>query len=331
MRKLCLFPIMLLLIAVIGCNQKKPAQESVTDHLAQYRDTLVGNFCGSQIDTIICEPLDSISDPNYKGFHYRWRVFSKAGTVKDLLLDEIIGLHFTAEGDVDGNGTDEWGFVTEWEQSNWMAYRTYTYVDGEFKPFVEPTAIYLPHLDDPADNPDSPGLKREDIVKPSSTPGMVNVKFSDVRNDGEDFLVIDTIMPILNKASFINPYEECCKSSTGVSQHGISRNDILGKWLYNGRAIRIEMKLDKSGNYSVKREFVGEYAKDTKPEKFGGTFDFDSIHNRITLHDFYNTATHLDSVKYANPADNNLIVSYLNNYYMGIYSRGDNHFNFMRQ
>ena len=38
---------------------------------------------------------------------------------------------------------------------------------------------------------------KTDIVTTSDHPATVKVKFSDVRNDGEDFLLIDTIVPLL--------------------------------------------------------------------------------------------------------------------------------------
>ena len=195
MKTIHLLPILFLLITSIGCSQKKPQQETVTDHLAQYRDTIVGNFCGSQIDTLICEPLDSISDPSYRGFHYRWRVFAKNKSVKDLLLGNTIGIHFVKEGDLDGDGADEWGYVTEWETSNWMMYQVYTYEDKKPQLLYEPLPIYLFHIEPESDSFVS---AKTDIASKSNHPGMVNVKFSDIRNDGEDFLLIDTIVPMLN-------------------------------------------------------------------------------------------------------------------------------------
>ena len=195
MKTIHLLPILFLLITSIGCSQKKPQQEAVTDHLAQYRDTIVGNFCGSQIDTLICEPLDSISDPSYRGFHYRWRVFAKNKSVKDLLLGNTIGIHFVKEDDLDGDGADEWGYVTEWETSNWMMYQVYTYEDKKPQLLYEPLPIYLFHIEPESDSFVS---AKTDIASKSNHPGMVNVKFSDIRNDGEDFLLIDTIVPMLN-------------------------------------------------------------------------------------------------------------------------------------
>lgn len=186
-----LLSILFLFIAAISCSQKNQKQDSFTDHLAQYRDSIVGNFCGSQIDTLICEPLDSIPDPTYQGFHYRWRVFAKNGSVKDLELDNTIGIHFVKEGDLDGDGAEEWGFVTEWETSNWMMYKVYSYKDKKASLLYEPLPIWLCHIDTSAN---SYLINKSDIVSKSSSPGVVNVKFSDVRNDGEDFLIIDTVL-----------------------------------------------------------------------------------------------------------------------------------------
>lgn len=38
-------------------------------------------------------------------------------------------------------------------------------------------------------------INKSDIVSKSTLPAVVNVKFSDVRNDDEDSLIIDTIVP----------------------------------------------------------------------------------------------------------------------------------------
>lgn len=195
MKRLPLFGISLLMLCAFGCRSKQESKES--DNLAQYKDTLIGNFNGLEIDTLICEPIDSLN-PNYKGFHYKWRVFTKNKTVKDLILEnKTIGIHFVYEGDLDGNGTDEWGYVTEWETSNWMCYHAFTNTRGKWEHIIEPTNIWLPHLD-PQDSI-SYRISKEDILQPSDDSGFLKVKFSDVRNNGEDFLIIDTLIMLNHK------------------------------------------------------------------------------------------------------------------------------------
>lgn len=180
------------MLCIFGCDNKQQSKES--DYLVQYRDTLIGNFNGQEIDTLIGEPMDSIN-ADYKGFHYKWKVYTKRNTVKPLIIDyKTIGIHFVYEGDLDGNGTDEWGYVTEWETSNWMCYHAFTNKRGKWEHIIEPTNIWLPHLD-PQDSI-SYRISKEDILQPSEDSGFLKVKFSDVRNNGEDFLIIDTLIQI---------------------------------------------------------------------------------------------------------------------------------------
>lgn len=135
----------LMFIMLLSCGNN--TQQRPDDFLCQYRDTLIGKFNSIDIDTLICEPLDSL-DSDYKGFHYKWRVFTKNGTVRPLTIDnQTIGIHFVTEEDLDRNGTDEWGYVTEWETSNWMNYHLFTNQNGEWQHMIEPIPIYTPHLD----------------------------------------------------------------------------------------------------------------------------------------------------------------------------------------
>lgn len=192
MKHLAILVVSLLMLCTFGCGSKHESVDSAP--LAQYRDTLIGKFNGRDIDTLICEPMDSLN-PYYKGFHYKWRVFTTNKTVKDLILEnKTIGIHFVYEGDLDGNGTDEWGYVTEWETSNWMCYHAFTNKRGKWEHIIEPTNIWLPHLD-PQDSI-SYRISKEDILQPSEDSGFLKVKFSDVRNNGEDFLIIDTLIHI---------------------------------------------------------------------------------------------------------------------------------------
>ncbi len=201
MNRLPFFFISLILLCACGRDDKHHTAD--LEYLAQYRDTLIGKFDGRDIDTLICEPMDSLN-ANYKGFHYKWRVFTKNKTVKDLILkNKTIGIHFVYEGDLDGNGTDEWGYITEWETSNWMCYHAFTSINGEWRHIIAPTPIWLPHLY-PQDSL-SYRITKEDILQPSENSGFLKVKFSDVRNDGEVFLLIDSLIQI--KPQNLEDYE----------------------------------------------------------------------------------------------------------------------------
>lgn len=75
-----------------------------------------------------------------------------------------------------------------------MCYHAFTNINGEWQHIIEPTTIWLPHID-PQDSMDYT-INKEDILQPSEHAGFLKVKFSDVRNDGEDFLIIDTLIRI---------------------------------------------------------------------------------------------------------------------------------------
>lgn len=180
------------MFCTFSCRSKHESKES--DNLAQNRDTLIGKFNGHGIDTLIAEPIGEKD----RGCYFKWRVFTKNNSVKPLIIDnKTIGIHFVYEGDLDGNGTDEWGYVTEWPTSNWMCYHAFTNKRGKWEHIIEPTPIWLPHLD-PQDSI-SYRISKEDILQPSEDSGFLKVKFSDVRNNGEDFLIIDTMIMLNHK------------------------------------------------------------------------------------------------------------------------------------
>lgn len=166
------------------------------------RDTLIGKFDGVNIDTLIAEPYGEKPEVKendlYSGWYYNWRVYSKKGTVKELKLENVTtGIKFVKEGDVDGDGKDEWGYVSEWPTSFWMRYNLYHNNNGRWKMLIEPTPIWLPHID--SEDKVYGGHSAEDLIQKSNKPGYLRVKFSDVRNDGGDFLLIDTLIRISHR------------------------------------------------------------------------------------------------------------------------------------
>lgn len=197
-----LYLIPLLILVVVACNGSRDNTTPLVyeDPLTQYRDTLIGKFDGVHVDTLIAEPFGERSnglDPNdiYAGYYYNWRVYSKNGTVEELKLeDSTIGIKFVKEGDLDGDGKDEWGYVTEWPTSNWMVYNLYHNNNGKWELLIEPTSIWLDHI---APEDDDYGVNSvEELIQKSDKNGYLKVKFSDVRNEGADFLLIDTLIQI---------------------------------------------------------------------------------------------------------------------------------------
>ncbi|MCM1440949.1 MAG: hypothetical protein NC131_17375 [Roseburia sp.] len=195
MKQILYFKAVILSLLISGCGRNRQIVNTEhQDSLAQYRDTLIGRFNGIDIDTLICEPIDSLSpleDDIFGGKHFKWRIYTANNTVKDLIIGNTTSIDFISEGDLDGNGTEEWGYVGQYPSSRWTCYHAFTATNKKWKPLFEPTPIWLSHIK----TEELEGtITYEDIAQPFQMKGYVNIKFSDIRNNGEDFLLIDTLV-----------------------------------------------------------------------------------------------------------------------------------------
>lgn len=200
MKRFCLISASLLLfieIGLFGCsnvgNIRSSNEECQLDSLVQYRDTIVGKFNGIDIDTLICEPTGKlIKDELFGEFYTEWRVYTTRGTVEELKIGNTIGIEFVKEGDLDGNKTEEWGFMTQWPTSSWTVYELFVFDEGKWKLMVEPIRIWRDHLET--------SFSESDIAQPSSKKGYIQIKTSVVIDDVTNWIVVDTIVPINPKA-----------------------------------------------------------------------------------------------------------------------------------
>ena len=180
-------------IGLFGCsnvgNIRSSNEECQLDSLVQYRDTIVGKFNGIDTDTLICEPVGKlIKDDLFGEFYTEWRVYTAKGTVEELKIGNTIGIEFVKEGDLDGNKTEEWGFLTQWPTSSWTVYELFTYDEGKWKLMVEPIRIWRDHLET--------SFSESDIAQPSDKKGFIRIKTSDVIDEVTNWIVVDTIVPI---------------------------------------------------------------------------------------------------------------------------------------
>ena len=200
MKRFCLISASLLLfieIGLFGCsnvgNIRSSNEECQLDSLVQYRDTIVGKFNGIDIDTLICEPIGKlIKDELFGEFYTEWRVYTTKGTVEELKIGNTIGIEFVKEGDLDGNKTDEWGFLTQWPTSSWTVYELFVFDEGKWKLMVEPIRIWRDHLET--------SFSESDITQSSNKEGFIKIKTSDVIDEVTNWIVVDTIVPINPKA-----------------------------------------------------------------------------------------------------------------------------------
>lgn len=178
MNRLPISIIGLIIFCACGCRSKYHS-----DPLAQYRDTIIGNFEGNNIDTLIAEPIDTTIDRSL----WNWRIYGKNNTVDTMILSQRFDVRLIQEGDLDGNGTDEFGVRREAEAGTWDNYCVYTYDKGEWKYLIKPIWTYSAHFYTDLNN-------GNDVVEGTNHPDLVRVQFSDIRND--DFCIVDTIIPI---------------------------------------------------------------------------------------------------------------------------------------
>ena len=86
-------------------KERKEKDMNTSINTSYIGDTLIGKFNGVDIDTLISEPIETTDRPSYN-----WRVYTKKGTVKDIILEnQTIDVRFIGEGDLDGNCTTDYG------------------------------------------------------------------------------------------------------------------------------------------------------------------------------------------------------------------------------
>lgn len=172
-----------LMLFLCSCACGRNSQSISNDAMAQYRDTIVGKFNGMDIDTLISEPIDTIKERAF----WDWRIYSKNNTVDTLILTQRFMLKMIQEGDLDGNGTDEFGVRRETDSGTWDNYYIYTFHNGEWQYLIEPIDTYSNHFYNDLNN----GVE---VVERANHSDFVKVRFSYIRND--DFCLVDTLIHI---------------------------------------------------------------------------------------------------------------------------------------
>ena len=116
-----------------------------------------------------------------------WRIITKSNSVQPMLLQNRHRVRFVEEGDLDGNGTDEFGVRVESDAGMWNSYIVYSCINGEWKVLLDSIFTYSPHFYDKLN-------KGKDVVQKTAKKGVLRIRFSDVRND--EICIVDTIVRI---------------------------------------------------------------------------------------------------------------------------------------
>ena len=101
------------------------------------KDTIIGNFTGTSIDTLYVDMVVSHNDEKYKLTEF----FLRSTNIKIPSI-ELYGYadvppKLVNEGDLDGNGTSEVGYLHTWMNSQWRYYRILTLVNNEWRYLID--------------------------------------------------------------------------------------------------------------------------------------------------------------------------------------------------
>lgn len=156
-----------------------PYLNSVAAH--DERDTIVGNFSGHGIDTIYV--VTELASENSEVRRY-WAVCSNLKIPKlELWGHKWFQPKLVFEGDLDGNGTDEWGYLHTWLNSQWRTYRVYTLVGKEWR--------FLTNDFELLETPEYFRASGYEVIEPGPDKGTVKIHYGSF---GAKCEIIDTIV-----------------------------------------------------------------------------------------------------------------------------------------
>lgn len=168
--------------------------------------SIVGNFTGNGLDTIFISdtPLRKLTASEKKRYGFGllgcttfrdeddiWFVVSNNPGLPPIEIFSTYGIVF--EGDVDGDGRDEWGYLYEWMTSQWRQYRIYNY---------DPKTGTWRHLyyGDLLDTPEYVRSSGVDLVEKGPRPGLIKINWGAYDGIVHDAIVEPTYTPISKDA-----------------------------------------------------------------------------------------------------------------------------------
>ena len=106
------------------------------------QDTIVGNFTGRGIDTLYVEMVENPKYNIQNDDMEQMYIYYLSSNNKNIPKIELYGCDaappkLVNEGDLDGNGTCEVGYIHTWTMSQWRYYRIFSLVKNEWRYLVE--------------------------------------------------------------------------------------------------------------------------------------------------------------------------------------------------
>lgn len=145
------------------------------------RDTIIGNFTGKGIDTLYVS-----YDRNLKDEYEPFILLASNRKIPPIRLYGIIGdpPKLVNEGDLDGNGTSEVGYLHTWNMSQWRVYRVFTFINGQWRYLIRPDHEYM-------ETGEFIRGRSIDLVEPSFRKGWVKINY---QTQGVNETIKDTIV-----------------------------------------------------------------------------------------------------------------------------------------
>ena len=156
---------------------------SVKGHDEQ--DTIIGNFTGQGLDTLYVETVDfDICEDDCSVDNDTVVKYYMASTNPKLGKVELWGYYGLApklvnEGDLDGNGTCEVGYLPVWRLSQWRVYHLFTYHNGKWTYLINPEFEIMDSLES-VNIFETGYLMRgsgKEIAEPSGRKGWVKINY----------------------------------------------------------------------------------------------------------------------------------------------------------
>lgn len=160
------------------------------DDWHQGADTIVGDFSGEGIDTLVSEAVSWVDEEYAYGWY--WHVRSLSGNLPTFDVCDIqqneprVACKLVSEGDLNGDGKDEFGILSDF-MSNWEAYYILSYDEKGWRLLTDPISVYECFLDEDK-------LHLEDVARPSGNSHSIQVHYSTIKDI--DFLIVDTTFQV---------------------------------------------------------------------------------------------------------------------------------------
>lgn len=165
------------------------------------RDTIVGNFTGKGMDTLYIVMREVTGDDDDLGLGVKFYAVSNNKHIPEIELfgDPADPPKIVFEGDVDGDGRDEWGYLHTWMMSQYRLYHVYNYNPQNKKwrhLFYDtyPESQFL-------ETSESFRSMGYDIVEKGPRPGLIKINYMTRVMLGElkDTIIAPTYTPISNE------------------------------------------------------------------------------------------------------------------------------------